>query len=188
MSIPQEHPYISIPQLAKQLGISRIAVYNRVKKGTIQGKKIGRNFVVCVHDPQAEIKTQNYLSIPQLAKELGITRAAVHHRVKKGYIHGKKAGKNFIIHSEFIRREKDIEKYVSIPQYAKAVGLSRIAVYLKVRKSQIKAIKIGATYGIAMKDIEKGILKRIPSNLPAQFRKSKKKTKKNRSHSKVRGH
>ena len=184
MSNPQEQ-YISIPQLAKQLGISRIAVYNRVKKGLIQGKKIGRNFVVSAHDQQAEIKTEEYLSIPQLAKKLGITRAAVHHRVKKGYIAGKKAGKNFIIHNESIRREKDIEKYVSIPQYAKAVGLSRIAVYLKVRKAQIKAIKIGETYGIAMKDIDKNILNRIPSNLPSQFRKKK---KKNRSQSKVRGH
>jgi excisionase family DNA binding protein len=38
--------YISIPQLAKILGISRIAVYNKVKKGQIKAVKIGRNFAI----------------------------------------------------------------------------------------------------------------------------------------------
>jgi excisionase family DNA binding protein len=38
--------YLSLPALAKMLGISRIAVYNRVKKGEIQAIKIGRNYAV----------------------------------------------------------------------------------------------------------------------------------------------
>jgi excisionase family DNA binding protein len=37
--------YITIPELAKLLGVSRIAIYNRVKKG-IPAKKIGRNYVI----------------------------------------------------------------------------------------------------------------------------------------------
>ncbi len=38
--------YISIPELAKFLGISRISVYNKVKKGEIKALKIGRNYAV----------------------------------------------------------------------------------------------------------------------------------------------
>jgi len=38
--------YITIPQLAKLLGVSRIAIYNRVKKGQIPATKIGRTYVI----------------------------------------------------------------------------------------------------------------------------------------------
>jgi len=38
--------YITIPQLAKFLGITRIAVYKKVKKGQIKAVKIGRNFAI----------------------------------------------------------------------------------------------------------------------------------------------
>ena len=38
--------YLTIPELAKLLGVSRIAVYNRVKKGQIPAIKIGRTYVI----------------------------------------------------------------------------------------------------------------------------------------------
>jgi excisionase family DNA binding protein len=38
--------YITIPQLAKILGISRIAVYKKIKKGQIEAVRIGRNFAI----------------------------------------------------------------------------------------------------------------------------------------------
>jgi excisionase family DNA binding protein len=38
--------YITIPELARLLGVSRIAIYNRVKKGQIPAKKIGRTYVI----------------------------------------------------------------------------------------------------------------------------------------------
>jgi excisionase family DNA binding protein len=40
------------------------------------------------------------------------------------------------------------KKYYSIPEYAKMVGVSRIAVYNKVKKGEIKAVKIGRNYAI----------------------------------------
>ena len=45
------------------------------------------------------------------------------------------------------------QKYITIPQLAKLLGLSRIEVYRKVRKSQIPAIKIGRVYAISDRDI-----------------------------------
>ncbi len=38
--------YITIPRLAKLLGVSRIAVYKRVKKGEIPAMRIGRIYVI----------------------------------------------------------------------------------------------------------------------------------------------
>ena len=38
----KEKEYITIPELAKLLGISRIAVYKKVKNGEIKSTKIGR--------------------------------------------------------------------------------------------------------------------------------------------------
>jgi len=43
--------------------------------------------------------------------------------------------------------------YITIPQLAKLLGLSRIEVYRKVRKGQIPAIKIGRVYAISDRDI-----------------------------------
>ena len=38
--------YLSIPELARLLGVSRIAIYNRVKKGQIPAIKVGRTYVI----------------------------------------------------------------------------------------------------------------------------------------------
>lgn len=42
--------YITIPQLAKLLGKSRIAVYKDVKSGKIAATKIGRNYAISDRD------------------------------------------------------------------------------------------------------------------------------------------
>jgi len=38
--------YISIQEMARTLGISRIAVYRKVKKGQIKAIRIGRSFAI----------------------------------------------------------------------------------------------------------------------------------------------
>jgi len=45
------------------------------------------------------------------------------------------------------------QKYITIPQLAKLLGLSRIEVYRKVKKGQIPAVKIGRVYAISDRDI-----------------------------------
>ena len=44
-------------------------------------------------------------------------------------------------------------KYITIPQFAKLLGISRIAVYKKVKSGQIKAALIGKNYVISDRDI-----------------------------------
>lgn len=41
---------MTIPQLAKLLGLSRIEVYRKVKKGQIPAIKIGRNYAISDRD------------------------------------------------------------------------------------------------------------------------------------------
>lgn len=45
-------------------------------------------------------------------------------------------------------------KYVTIPELAKILGLSRITVFKKVKKGEIKAIKVGRNYAISRKNLE----------------------------------
>lgn len=42
---------------------------------------------------------------------------------------------------------------ITIKELAKLLGISRIAVFKKVKKGEIKAIKIGKTYAIPMEDL-----------------------------------
>ena len=46
----QDKPYLTTTQLAEILGISRIAVFKRIKGGKIKAKKIGRNFIIFKQD------------------------------------------------------------------------------------------------------------------------------------------
>jgi len=41
-----ESKYVTIPEMARLLGVSRIAVYRKVKKGLIKASRIGRNYAI----------------------------------------------------------------------------------------------------------------------------------------------
>ncbi len=45
------------------------------------------------------------------------------------------------------------KKYYSLNEIAQALGISRIAVYKKVRLGQIKAIKIGRAYAVSQDQV-----------------------------------
>lgn len=42
-------------------------------------------------------------------------------------------------------------EYISIAQFANVLGISRIAVYQKIKKGQIKAVRIGRSFAIPRK-------------------------------------
>ena len=43
------------------------------------------------------------------------------------------------------------EEYLSVSQFAKILGVSRIAIYKKIKKGQIEAIRIGRSFAIPKK-------------------------------------
>ena len=71
--------YITIPQLAKLLGKSRIAVYKDVRKGKIPAVKIGRNYVIsdrdiaCVLGRKLSSKSQGQIdaAVKRIVREYG---------------------------------------------------------------------------------------------------------------------
>lgn len=46
----ENRKFLSTTQLADLLGISRVAVFNKIKKGEIKAIKVGRNFVIDAED------------------------------------------------------------------------------------------------------------------------------------------
>jgi excisionase family DNA binding protein len=47
--------FLSTSELASLLGVSRITIFNRIKKGILKAKKIGRNFVIDTDDLPPEL-------------------------------------------------------------------------------------------------------------------------------------
>lgn len=44
--VNKDKKFFTVQELANILGISRIAIFNRIKKGQIKAKKIGRNYII----------------------------------------------------------------------------------------------------------------------------------------------
>lgn len=77
----KEKDFLSTTELAKMLGISRIAVFKKIKKGEIKATKIGRNFVIHKKDLgnvlgnvlTAENKKEIDKAVSRTVKEYGET-------------------------------------------------------------------------------------------------------------------
>jgi len=69
--------FFSTAELAKILGISRIAVFNKIKKGKIKATKIGRSFVIAKKD------LENILSVGISEKDKERISQAVKKTVKE---------------------------------------------------------------------------------------------------------
>lgn len=71
--------FLSTVEVAKMLGISRIAVFKKIKSGEIKAQKIGRNFVIDKKDlPEVlgevigeEKKREIELSVRKTVREYG---------------------------------------------------------------------------------------------------------------------
>jgi len=72
----EEKKYISTAELAKMLGISRVAIFNRIKKGQIPAIKIGHSYAILMDDANkitqgisVKILTQNQKELIESAVE-----------------------------------------------------------------------------------------------------------------------
>ncbi len=69
--------YVSVAELAKMLGISRIAVFKRIKKGQIPALKIGRSYAIStefvssiIQDKNKELTEENKNDIEKTVKKV----------------------------------------------------------------------------------------------------------------------
>lgn len=67
-------------------------------------------------------------------------------------------------------------EYISIPELAKILGISRIAVFKKVKSGLIKAIKVGRNYAISRKTLDKVLGKSLAENEKREIEQAVKKT------------
>lgn len=61
--------YISITELAKILGISRVAVFKKVQKGQIPAEKIGRSYAIDMEDVNSYIDGSDSKKLTEENKE-----------------------------------------------------------------------------------------------------------------------
>ncbi|MBA3051512.1 MAG: helix-turn-helix domain-containing protein [Candidatus Omnitrophota bacterium] len=63
--------FLSTAELAKILGISRIAVFKRIKKGDITAIKIGRNYAIPVENVQGdELRKKNKIQVEKAVEKV----------------------------------------------------------------------------------------------------------------------
>lgn len=61
--------YISVAELAKILGISRVAVFKRIKRGQINAEKIGRSYIISRDEVDDITQEQNQKNLSEEQKE-----------------------------------------------------------------------------------------------------------------------
>lgn len=68
------------------------------------------------------------------------------------------------------------KKYVTIPELAKLLGVSRTAAYKRVKKGEIPSIKAGKMYLISSPDVQRILGKRLTRKDKEQVEKAVQKT------------
>jgi len=162
--------YLSIIQAAEILGISRIAVYKKIKNQTLAAKRVGRHFVILKSElikedrelsPSHPALQREYVSVPEFAQITGTSRINIFNRIQKGTIKAHKVGRHYVIAREDVPVEGKLlakatiaaGRYMSVAQAAQRLGISRIAVFKKIKKGQMKAQKMGRSYAILKKEV-----------------------------------
>lgn len=158
----EEREYISIMEAARHLGVTRMTIYKRIRKGQLPAKRVGRHFVIAIDDLNAarthSESVKDCVSLPQYAQQVGMSRVAVWKKVKAGVLPAKRVGgRHFILveSSESQRSASAVDglnNYRSVRELAQELGISRIAVFKKIQKGQIKALKVGRSYLIPKDD------------------------------------
>jgi excisionase family DNA binding protein len=120
--------YYSIPELAEALGKSRIAIFKQVQLGKIKAQRIGRHYVIAC----ADISGSPLRSLK---------------------LHDATAKQGASSTEKKVRSVK--EDYVSVAEAAKQLGISRIAVFKKIQKGQMKAVRMGRSYAILKSEVYK---------------------------------
>ncbi|MFA6435505.1 MAG: excisionase family DNA-binding protein [Elusimicrobiales bacterium] len=77
--MPEKNEFLSLPEVASLMGISRIAVFKKVKKGRLPAIRIGRNWAV----PAAALRIprppepQTVLQVPNRAVPQALSQDAM---------------------------------------------------------------------------------------------------------------
>lgn len=100
--------YITPEEVAKELGITRRAVYDLLRTGQLKGYRAGRKWVVKPEGVEAFRKSAG-TTPASVAKELRVSRHTVYTWLLSGRLKGQRIGKRWLIKPEdvyaFLRRK-----------------------------------------------------------------------------------
>ncbi|MCA9403808.1 MAG: excisionase family DNA-binding protein [Candidatus Omnitrophica bacterium] len=155
---------LSLNEAAQLLGVTRMTVYNRVRNGLIRARRIGRRYVIAKKDLPAAAPQQpdhpalqhDYVSVIEYAEIIGSNRKTVLNHINQGRIKARKVGRHYVIAREDIPlaglfvspAANRPEDYLSVAEAAQRLGISRVAVFKKVKKGQLPAHRMGRSYAI----------------------------------------
>lgn len=161
---------LSLSEAAQLLGVTRMTVYNRVRNGDIPARRIGRSYVIARKELRPEPKgrpehpalQRDYVSVMEYAEIIGSNRKTVLNQIHQGRIKARKVGRHYVIAREDIPLAGLFvspaagrpEDFISIAEAARRLGISRIAVFKKVKKGHIPAQRMGRSYAIPAAAIE----------------------------------
>ncbi len=164
--------YVSVMQAARLLGLTRFAIFKRIERGLIEARRVGRHYVIHRNQLATEqrepesparsdyrhepVRQEGFISIPECAQLLGISRIAVFRQVKSGKLPATKVGRHYVIARKLIAGSvgpdgtiaESANRYCSVIEAARRLGISRIAVFKRIQNGKIKAVKIGRSYAI----------------------------------------
>jgi len=161
--------FISVIEAAEIVGVHRTTLFRKIKSGQMKAHRVGRHYVIeksqilkAKEEPlKYPVLIRDHVSVMELADLLRSNRKTIHYQIQTGKIKAAKIGHRYVIARENLPVQvEDLppaaflsEAYISVAQAARELAVSRIAVFKKIKKGQIKARKIGRSYVILESDL-----------------------------------
>lgn len=166
--VGEEH--LSLMEVSRMLGVTRMTVYNWIRKGILPSARVGRHYVIAKKDlPKNRLSllsspdlSCNYLSVMEYAAVTGSNRKTVLNHINQGRIPARKVGRHYVIARHDLPQAglfvspvvKASQEFLSLAEAARVLGISRISVYKKVKKGQIAAERMGRSFAIPRAALE----------------------------------
>lgn len=176
--------YLTIKEAAAALGVSEGRVRQLVKRGQLEGVRIGGVLHVTPHSVQARIASKpsagnpgqrgprtvpdGYVSSGEAAKALGVDPSRVSALVADGMLDGRKVGGRYVVTRDSLlarvlgeepeRKRAEVEErgaYMSLTEAAEAIGISKGRLSTLIKEGTVKAVKEGKGVLVPVSEVER---------------------------------
>ncbi len=176
--------YLTIKEAAAALGVSEGRVRQLVKRGQLDGVRVGGVLHVTPHSVQARIASNpragnpgqkgprtvpdGYVSSGEAAKALKVDPSRVSALIADGMLDGKKVGGRYVVTRESLlarvlgeepeRKRAEVEErgaYMSLTEAAEAIGISKGRLSTLVKEGTVKAVKEGKGVLVPVSEVER---------------------------------
>lgn len=163
---------ITVQQAAARLGVTPEWVRQRIREGSLPAAKVGHRYFIRAEGltrptpvtRKAFVPPEGYVTTPEAARRLGISRKNVGNRIRKGFLPAVKDGRRLIVPVEALVT-LPTEGHVSVYEAADRLGVTKWALYERIRSGILPSVKVGQTIAIpiAALDDQVGDLRHLRS-------------------------